>query len=294
MAGEIIRRPDLEAQDVSYPDYVGTKVYPFLGKPQIAGKLYFQRYKADITAQYARNHGALAAITDNVIAANDTTFACEELRARVSMGYAQRMGYFDDEHADLAAGRMAKRAYFDKIEALTATNLFNATGAIDGTTDPVATIDAQVSVLRDCGIGRVALVGANRSLVGLKGNATIADRMKSTGVATYDLKEIRGIGWAQLGAACGVDEVLPMADRLVTGTAADYLALVVLPDEYEDPAESIQLGRVVYYMFTDSEDDRFVMESWVNAVVDANVVDAKGLVQLIEFNPELRKTIQIA
>ena len=41
---DIVRRPDLEAAQVSFPDYIGTKVYPWLGKPQIAGKLYYQKY----------------------------------------------------------------------------------------------------------------------------------------------------------------------------------------------------------------------------------------------------------
>ena len=297
MAGEIVRRPDLEAQEVSFPDYVGTKVYPWLGKPQIAGKLYYQKYKNDITAQYNRDHAALANITDNVIAANDETFACAELRARVSMGYAQRMGYFDDEHADLAQGRLAKRAFFNKVETLCANNLFKADGAIDGIADPVTTIDTNVALLRDCGIGRIALVTANKNKVALKANAVIADRMKSTGLGAYDLKEIRNVGDMNLAAALGVDEILTMKDAIgyagVSGADKGCVALVVLPDEYEDPAESVQLGRLVYFMFTDSADDRFVMESWVDAVHDANVVDCKGLVQLKEFNAELRKTIKI-
>lgn len=294
---EIIRRPDLEAQEVSFPDYVGTKVYPWLGKPQIAGKLYYQKYKQDITAQYNRDHAALANITDNVIAANDETFACNELRARVSMGYAQRMGYFDNEHADLAQGRLAKRAFFNKVEALCAANLFRSANAIDGVADPVTTIDTNVALLRDCGIGRIALVTANRNKVALKSNAVIADRMKSTGLGAYDLKEIRNVGDMNLAAALGVDEILTMKDAIgyagVSGADKGCVALVVLPDEYEDPAESVQLGRLVYFMFTDSADDRFVMESWVDAVHDANVVDCKGLVQLKEFNTELRKTIKV-
>lgn len=297
MAGEIIRRPDLEAQEVSFPDYVGTKVYPYLGKPQIAGKLYYQKYKSDISAQYNRNHAALADITDNVIAANDESFACAELRARVSMGYAQRMGYYDNEHADLASGRLAKRAFFNKVEQLCANNLFKADDAIDGITDPVTTIDTNVALLRDCGIGRVALVVANKNKVALKANAVIADRMKATGLGAYDLREIRNVGDMNLAAALGVDEILTMKDSIgyagVSGADKGCVALVVLPDEYEDPAESIQLGRLVYFMFTDSADDRFVMESWVDAVHDANVVDCKGLVQLKEFNTELRKTIKI-
>lgn len=293
MAGEIVRRPDLEAQQVSFPDYVGSTVYPYLGKAQIAGKLYYQKYKSDITAQYGRNHAALASITDNVIAANDISFACNELRARVSMGYTQRIGYSDNEHADLAAGRLAKRAFFNKVEDLCAGNLFGATGSVDGTADPVSAIDTNVALLRDCGIGRVALVIGNATKISLKANQTITDRMKNTGLGAYDLKEIRNIGDMNLAAAIGVDAVLTMKDTFVTGAKKDYCALVVLPDEYEDPAESIQLGRLIYFMFTDSADDRFVMESWVDAVHDANVVDAKGLFELKELNPELRKTIRI-
>ncbi len=297
MAGEIIRRPDLEAQEVSFPDYVGTKIYPYLGKAQIAGKLYYQKYKSDISAQYNRDHAALGEITQTVIAANDMSFACEELRARVAMGYTQRIGYADDEHADLAAGRLAKRAFFNKIETLIATQLTNATGAIDAVADPVTAIDTNVSLLRDIGIGRIALVISNANKVALKKNAVIADRMKSTGLGAYDLKEIRNVGDMNLAAAIGVDEILTGKDAIwyagVAGASKDCASLVVLPDEYEDPAESVQLGRLVYFMFTDSADDRFVMESWVDAYKDANVVDCKGLFQLKEFNAELRKTIRL-
>lgn len=297
MAGEIIRRPDLEAQEVSYPDYVGTKIYPFFGKPQIAGKLYYQKHKADVAAQYNRDHAALGDITQNVIAANDMSFSFFELRARIAMDYAQRIGYFDNEHADLAAGRLAKRAYFNKIEKLIADKLFSSADAADATSDPVTAIDTNVALLRDIGIGRVALVIANKNKVELKRNQVIIERMKSTGLGAYDLREIRNVGDMNLAAALGVDEVLTMKDAIgyagVTGADKDCAALVVLPDEYEDPAESVQLGRLGYFMFTDSADDRFVMESWVDAFHDANVVDCKGLVQLLEFNSELRKTIRI-
>ena len=87
--------------------------------------------------------------------------------------------------------------------------------------------------------------------------------------------------------------VPPVRRADIEGDDKNCMALVVLPDEFEDPAESIQLGRLVYFMFADSEDDRFCMESWVDAFVDANVVDAKGLVQLVEFNKELRKTLKV-
>ena len=297
MSGEIIRRPDLEAQAVSFPDYVGTKVYAWLPKAQIAGKLYYQKYKSDIAAQTGRNTAALGSIDNNVIAGNDMTFSCSELRARVKMGYTERMAYYDNEHADLAAGRLAKRAYFNKIEQLTAAKLFGAADAEDIVSDPVTGIDENVALLRDCGVGRVALVTSNHNKVALKKNATIIERMKSTGLGAYDLREIRNVGDMNLAAAIGVDEILTMKDAIgfagVEGDDKNCMALVVLPDEFEDPAESIQLGRLVYFMFADSEDDRFCMESWVDAFVDANVVDAKGLVQLVEFNKELRKTLKV-
>lgn len=291
---EIIRRPDLEAMEVSYPNYIGTKVYPWLGKPQIAGKLYFQKYKSDITAQYNRNHAALGDISQNVIAANDVSFSTTELRARVAMSYTQRIGYGDDERADMAQGRLAKRAYFNKVESLIAAQVLNTTGAVDGTADPVAAIDTNVSLLRDAGIGRVALVIANATKIALKNNAVIKDRMKNTGLGAYDLKEIRNVGDYNLAAAIGVDEILTGKDDIWnTGAGKTNAALVVLPDEYEDPAESVQLGRLVYFMYTDSTDDRFICESWTNPINDSFVVDCKGLVQLQEFNAELRKTITL-
>lgn len=291
---DVIRRPDLEAAQVSFPDYIGTKVYPWLGKPQIAGKLYYQKYKNDITAQYNRNHAALGDISQNVIAANDMSFSTTELRARVAMSYSQRIGYGDDEKADLAQGRLAKRAFFNKTEALIAAQVLNTTGAVDGTADPVSAIDTNVSLLRDAGIGRVALVIANATKIALKNNAVIKDRMKNTGLGAYDLKEIRNVGDYNLAAAIGVDEILTGKDAIWnSGAGKTSAALVVLPDEYEDPAESVQLGRLVYFMYTDSTDDRFVMESFHNAINDSEVVDCKGLVELKEFNAELRKTITL-
>jgi hypothetical protein len=291
---DVIRRPDLEATQVSFPEYIGTKVYPWLGKPQIAGKLYYQKYKNDISAQYNRNHAALGDISQNVIAANDMSFSTVELRARVAMSYSQRIGYGDDEKADLAQGRLAKRAFFNKVEALIAAQVLNTTGAVDGTADPVSAIDTNVSLLRDAGLGRVALVIANGTKIQLKNNAIIKDRMKNTGLGAYSIDEIRNVGDMNLAAALGVDEILTGKDAIWnTGAGKTNAALVVLPDEYEDPAEAVELGRLVYFMYTDSTDDRFVMESFHNAINDSEVVDCKGLVELKEFNAELRKTITL-
>lgn len=297
MAGEIVRRPDLEQMQVAFPDYIGNIVYPWLGKPQVSGTIYYQKYKDDIAIQENRNTAALGDITQTVIAGNSFTFACHELRARIAMGYTERISYSDNEHADMAQGRMAKRAYFNKIETLCATNLFKADGAIDGTADPVATIDTNVSLLRDAGIGRVALVLSNHNKVLLKNNEIIRDRMKSTGVGVYSLEDIRNLGDIQLAAALGVDTVLTMRDQIgyagVTGASKDMAALVVLADEYTEPSETIQYARLVYFQYTDSADDRFCVESFVNPLNDSFVVDCKGLVELKELNPELKKTIRI-
>lgn len=297
MAGEIVRRPDLEAAQVSYPDYIGTKVFPWLGRPQVAGSLYVQLVKDDISVQSGRNTANLADINQNVIAGNSVNFNFVEKRARVAMGYTERIAYSDNEHADLAQGRLAKRAYFNAIDQACAEKVLKAAGATDGTADPVATIDTNVSLLRDLGIGRVALVIANHNKVALKNNEVIRDRMKSTGVGVYSLEDIRNLGDLQLAAALGVDEILTGKDAIwyagVAGASKDCAALVVLPEEYTEPSEEIQYGRLLYFMYTDSADDRFCMESWVNPVNDSFVVDCKGLIEIKEINPELKKTIRI-
>lgn len=296
--GTIYRRPDLEAQSVSFPEYIGDKIFPFWGKPQIAGEYYYQKYKADKTAQYNRDTAALADIDNNIIAANSDTFSCKELRARISMGYTQLKGYYDKEHADLAMGRLAKRAWFNKIELMVADKIMNPTGApIDGTADPVTTIDTQVSLLRDMGVGRIALVTSNANKVALKRNEVIIERMKSTGLGAYDLREIRNVGDMNLAAAIGVDEILTGKDEIwyagLTGADKDNMALIIKPEEEIDPAEAFQLGRTIYFRWADSEADKFIMESWHYNLKDAEVVDAKGLIDLKVFNPELVKVIRV-
>lgn len=290
--GDIIRRPDLEAQVVSTPDFIGDKIIPFWGKPQIAGRYYFQAYKADKNAQYGRDHAALAEITNNVIVANDATFSCTELRSRISMSYSQLQGYKDKDSADLAMGRLAKRAWFNKTEALIADAIMNPTDApVDGTADIVSTLDTEITKIRDLGIGNVALVLSNHNKVALKSNATIVDRMKMTGVPTGTFTDIRSVSDAQLAAALGCDEIITGKDTIwyagLAGADKDNVAIVVKPNEAIDPAEEIQLGRLIYFMWEDSEADKFIMESWHNNLVDAEVVDAKGLVDLKIFNKEL-------
>ena len=105
-----IRRPDLEAAPVKYPDYIGPKIFPFLGKAQQGGTMYYQKYQADVAAQYGRNTAALAEISATVMAAHTTTFACQEVRGRFMMSYDQVRGYASVDRADLAMGRVSKRS----------------------------------------------------------------------------------------------------------------------------------------------------------------------------------------
>ena len=137
---------------------------------------------------------------------------------------------------------------------------------------------------------------SNTNKVNLKKNATIVERMKMTGVPTGTFTDIRNVQDAQLAACLGVDEIITGKDAIwyagLTGADKDNVALIVKPSEEIDPAEEIQLGRLVYFMWEDSEADKFIMESWHNNLVDAEVVDAKGLIDLKVFNKELVTVIR--
>lgn len=289
-----VRRPELEAQAVSYPDYLIGKIFPFTPAPASAGKLYYQKWHADFAAQYDRSTAALEEISSTVVGASLAVYLCKEVRGRVCMSYDQLPGYSTKEGADMYMGRLAKRAFYNKLEALAALALLdNAASVTDATADPIAALDRGVSSLRDKGIGRVALVCSNSTYVALKNNQTVIDRMRNTGVAVYDL-EPRDISTRQMAAILRTDEVLVGKDEIWTAglTNKGRAALVILPDEYAEPVEQVQLGRTVFFEF-DGEDSKFVMESFHWDEKDAEVIDAKGLVDLHILNPELAATYQV-
>ena len=292
MAGEIIRRPDLEAQAVSYPEYIVDRILPYYSRPQVAGNVYYQKFKADVAAQTGRNI-VDGSIDQHIIAASDVTFACKEIRSRIKMGYAQIRGYKDKAIADLAMGRMAKRAFYNSIEKAAATALLGQTDVIDATTDPVAAIDESVAILRDKGIGRIALVMSNHNFVMLKNNPTVRARMRNTGVAIEGLAP-RYITHEQMAAIFGVDEVISGRDDLwyagISASLRGRIAVVVLPTREILPEEEVQLGRSIYFDFQ-SDAEHFVMESWHDNQNDMEVVDAKGLVDIKLLNPVLSKVI---
>lgn len=293
---DVIRRADLEAMEVSFPDYQLDKLMPFWDKAQIAGNYYFQRYKSDVEAQYDRDHADLDTIYSNTIKADSDTFACKELRARIKMGYTQFRGYGSEDGGFAAMGRLAKRAWYNSAEIAVAKAMLDVANPLAVGDNLVAEIEKGVTELRDKGIGRIGLVLSNHNLVALKSNTIIKERMVYTGVAINGL-EPRAIAPNQIAAILGVDEVIVGKDDLwfagLDAADRNNVALVVLPEEGIDPAEAVQFGRTIYFQWADSEADKFVMESFHDAYVDAEVVDAKGLIDVKVFNPELIKVYDI-
>ena len=291
-----IRRPDLEAAPVKFPEYIGTKLFPFLGKAQQGGTMYYQQYKTDVAAQYNRNTAALASISSTTMAATDTTFACKEVRGRFKMSYDQVRGYSDVDHADLAMGRSAKRSFYNKIEILAAKAALENDSAVDATSDIIAVLENQAMALQDLAKGDVCLAISAKTFAQMKKNEAVKDRMKNPGIFLGQGGDPRFVTAEQIAAIIGVRRVYVAADDLWRlGVGAAYRGngvLFVEADENEDPAETCQLGRTIYFEW-DSAVRHFVMESWEDDDLDARVVDAKGQVDLKILNSNLMKTVQI-
>lgn len=294
---DVIRRADLEAQEVSYPDYIIDKVLPFWDKQQIAGTYYYQAYRSDVSAQYDRDHADLDAISSTTMKANSDTFACKEVRSRIQMGYSQVRGFASMDGAWAAMGRMAKRSWYNKVETLGAKALLDVASPKGVGSNLVATLEKGVTALRDMGVGRVGLVCSNHNLVALKGDATIKERMVYTGVIERGL-EPRYIAPSQIASMIGCDDIIIGKDDLwyagLDAADRNNVALVILPDGNIDPAEEAQLGRTIFFDWADSEAGKFIMESWHDATVDAEVVDAKGLVDIKLMNSDFVKVYNIA
>lgn len=294
---DVIRRADLEAQEVSYPDYILDKVLPFWDKQQIAGNYYYQLFKDDVAAQYDRDHADLDAIDSTTMKANSDTFACKELRSRVKMAYTQFRGYGSEDGGWAAMGRMAKRSWYNSAEVKVAKALLDVDAPKGVGSNLVSTLEKGVTALRDMGVGRIGLVCSNHNLVALKGDATIKERMVYTGVIERGL-EPRYIAPSQIASMIGCDEIVVGKDDLwfagLDAADRNNVALVILPEANIDPAEACQIGRTIYFQWADSEADKFVMESWHDADRDAEVVDAKGLIDIKIMNPKFVKVYNIA
>ena len=291
-----IRRPDLEAIPVSFPEFAAARIFPWLPKKQDSGTLYYQSLKDDVDAQTGRNTAALGDISYNVMAATKGTFICSEVRAREKMSYDQVAGYGDQTGADIALGRRAKRAFFRKIEKMVASQLLDVANPIDVKADPVLGIDTQVANLQDLAAGDVVLVISNRNFVRLKGNATLKDRMKNTGITLGSGGDARYITAQQMAAAFGVKEVIIVRDKewyaMQDPVDRGNAALLVLPNEAVEPVDEPQLGRLIHFEW-DGEAGKFVMESYHDDDKDADVVDTKGQICLKVMNSELCKIVQL-
>lgn len=294
-----VRRPDLEDVPVSYPGYLVDTIMPYLEKPQQAGTMYYQKYKADVAAQYNRTTATLATITSTTFAANSITFACKEVLARIKMGYDQIRGYASQDHAELAMGRMAKRAFYNKIEQLTADTFLKVESPTDVSSDLIAGIETSAASLADKGKGPVALVLSFANFAAIRKNAAVNDRMKNTGVVVGAGGDPRAITAEQLAVVLGVSKVLVGTDDIwkagvITSqkTYEKNAALVVLPDQAVDPAEEVQVGRTVYFGYDSTDRHYTITQFWDDNAI-ADVVDALGQVDLKILNTELAKTIKV-
>ncbi|MBO4513516.1 MAG: hypothetical protein J5746_12200 [Victivallales bacterium] len=300
MLTTIERRADLEAIPVSFPDpFLVEKLAPYFPRGQEGGTIYYQTLKEAPVAQYNRNTAALADISSTVIAAATTTFACKEVRARISMSYDQVRGYYDQASCDIAMARLAKRAFYLKLEGLCANALLHPTDtALDASTDPVGVIDAAAADLRDkaFGSGRIGLTLSHYNFAALKKNQAIIERMKATGVIVDGLSP-RYVTAEQLAAVFGVDEVLVGADiswRHGITTAADKgnCALSVLPSREVDCAEEPQWARTLIFDW-DGEAEHYILEEFPNPLNDSINMDAKGLVDFKVLNASMAVPIKL-
>ena len=293
-----VRRADLEAIPVSFPDpFLVEKLAPYFERRAEGGVLYYQELRPAPVAQYNRNTAELATITPHTIAASTTPWAGKEVRSRVRLGYDQVRGYYSQEAADIALARMCKRSFFLTLEGLCANALLGAEDPIDGQTDPVGTIDAEVAKLRDkaYGSGRMALTMSHTTFAALKGNQAIIERMKATGVATMGLSP-RYISEEHMAAIFGVDEVLVGMDSVwrhgIAGASRGNVALSILPSIEVDCAEEPQWARTVIFDWG-GDADKMVLEEFHDPFLDAWTMDAKGIVDFKVLNASMATTIQV-
>ena len=298
IATNVVRRADLEALPVSFPNpFLVERLAPYFRRDAEAGTLYYQALRAAPTAQYNRDTAALASITATTIAATSTTWSGKECRARIDMSYDQVRGYATQDGADIAMARMAKRAFYLKLEGLCAKALLESATPVDATADPVGVIDAQCAKLRDkaYGIGKVVLTMSHSTFARLKATSAIIERMKATGVIVDGLSP-RYVSAEQLAAVFGVDEVLVGADTVwrfgIGGAYRGNAALSVLPSPEVDCAEEPQWARTIYFDWG-SEAEHYILEEFHNPLNDSWVMDAKGIIDFKVLNASMAVPVQI-
>ena len=298
MIDTMTRRADLEDIEVSFPNpFLVEKIAPYFVRGQNGGTLYYQALQDAPTAQVGRNTASLADISSTVIAASTTSFSMQECRARISMSYDQVKGYLNQDAADIAMARMAKRAFYLAIEKECAKALLHSNNPVNGISNPLATIDAEVAKLRDkaYGTGKMALSMSHTVFANLKNNEAIQKRMISTGVIVDGLSP-RYVSPEQLAAAFGVDEVLVGADiswkRGVNAADRGNVGLSLLPTPEVDPAEEPQFARTLIFDWGDSA-ERYILQEFHNPINDSWNMDAVGIIQLKVLNASMATQIQV-
>lgn len=293
-----VKRADLEAIPVSFPDpFLIEKLAPYFVRGAEGGRLYYQALQTAPTAQVGRDTAALATINATVIAASNTSYSMVEHRSRISMSYDQIKGYYNQESADIAMARMAKRSFYLSLEQLCAKALLHNDNPVNGISNPVAAIDAEVAKLRDkaYGTGKMALTMSHNVFANLKNNETIQKRMISTGVIVDGLSP-RYVSPEQLAAAFGVDEVLVGADiswKLgVNAGDRGNIGLSLLPTPEVDPAEEPQWARCLLFDWG-GDAEHYILEEFHNPLNDSWNMDAVGIVDFKVLNASMATQIQV-
>lgn len=298
MIEAVTRRADLEAIPCAFPEpFLVEKLAPYLMRRQEGGTLYYQSLKNAPTAQYNRDTANLASITATTIAAASTSYSGKECRARIQMSYDQiRTGYYDQASAEIAMAKMAKRAFYLKLESLCAYGLLHNANPINGISNPLDVIDSQIATLRDkaYGTGKVAVTMSHDVFARLKKNAAIIDRMKATGVIVDGLSP-RYVSQEQLAAVFGADEVLVGSNAAWhNGLTSDNgnVGISVLPTAKMDCMEEPQWARTVIYDFG-GDAEHYVIEEFANPINDSLVIDAKGIIDFQILNASMAVQVQV-
>jgi hypothetical protein len=290
------RRVDLENAPFSAPEFIAGKVLPVFTVSQPAGKLYFDDYGADTSAQV--NRTSSTAITANWNDAASTNYACVCLESRQLTEFKQATMRGGKDACDARNARKGKRSIMNQIEDSVADALFggdmtevNAETLALPLTQAIAYCKGLVA---DKASGQIAIVASESLIEAMKQDYTVKDRMKYTGVVTQSAKDVRSVSLESLAAIFGVDQVLAGKNAYwatpVDGDDVSYgvkLAVMVLPDGSIDPDEDVQAGRlVVQDGFGENGDQPFKVSSFDADQLKGHVVDVEAYAHALILNPE--------
>jgi len=285
------RRPDLEVETFKAPPYIAGQLLPPFAVAEKVGDFSYADVIADVSAQTGRS--LAAAPTTTTSASSNTSFTATERIQRRNAGDSEIRLLGGLEKAQSRLARACKRAVMANIEALAAAHVLNGSGVDvwDILNDLIGTVERAVERVSDYAMGTVALVGSKRVLDRVKKYDEVIERMQFTGVLPRDIRDVRNISNQQLAAVLGVDTVLPgPLDQWYTASATyqDRLAVIVLPDASQEPLDEIQFGRTVTYTVGgQDESNMFLVETYYDDNLIAEVVQARAWVNSLLLNPEV-------